>query len=153
LFVQLVGSNENSNHTWPPNRIPIVIERLRNPLYFALAMAVPGIAAILLLYLPDSSTWDRTGWIVFAAMLPGYVALCALAAFLGFVVASLLLRRSAPIAKRRLISAGVIAGCLYLLGSFLTDPSWPESYFLAAWTGLAFAASLYALLRWGKNDG
>jgi hypothetical protein len=130
----------------------MVSGRLRNPLYFAVAMAVPGIVAVLLLYLPGSNTWDRTAWLVFLGLLPAYVALCALAAFLAFVVPSLLLHRTAPIAKRRLITAGALAGCVCVLGGFLTDPSWPESYFLGAWTGIAFAASLYALFRWGKAD-
>jgi hypothetical protein len=130
-----------------------VLQRLRNPLYFAVAMAVPGIAAILFLALPQSDTWGEAGWLAFAIVIPAYVALYALAAFVSFAIASLALRRFAKIAKGRLLIAGVFAGVIYVVVGFLVDPLWPEAYFVITWACLAFVAALYVLLRWGRADG
>jgi hypothetical protein len=126
-------------------------QRLRNPLYFALAMALPGAVAIFSVALPESSTWDRSGWIAFAVAIPTYVALCLLGAFVSFLVPALLLRRFASIAKQPLLLGGLLAGCVYLLVAYAVNPLWSERYFLVTWSVLAFASSLYILLRWGQT--
>jgi len=129
-----------------------VLKRLRNPFYFALAMALPGLLAIFGAALPQSDNWGRSGWLAFAVVAPAYLALYLLAAFVSFIVAALVLRLYAPIAVRPLMLCGLIAGAVYLVAGYLLDPLWQERYFLLAWAVLAFASALYALARWGKHD-
>ena len=124
---------------------------IRNPLAYAAGTTIPGAIGMLLLALPEVGSWDLSAGLIFVFTLFLYVGLYALAAFVSFALASLVLRRFGSVERRRLLQVGFLVSATFIAVGFASDPLGSEQGFILAWVVLTFVGALISLLSWAEQ--
>ena len=125
--------------------------RFRNALVFALGMVAPATVLVLwfgILTRPDR--WKTSPLVLSTIFFVVGETLFIATALLPFLVASVLLRRGAPIRKAVLFWSGCVAGCLPGLGYWF-DEEIGKPLVILGWLTLAFFAACAVLLACGHR--
>ena len=125
--------------------------RLRNSFLFAVGMVAPATTLVIWFGLIVRENHLNTSALVLSAIffVVGESFFIA-TALLPFLVTSLLLRKRAPIAKRRLFWPGFAAGCLAMVAVYLMErDSW--RHVVIAWLAAAFFTAFLVLLLGGRR--